>query len=609
MSATPIGDRVHADVHALTFTPGDSEQLFVGCDGGVFSTSSASGAADFVARNTGMQTLHMEHLGQHPTEDAVLFCGTQDNGTVRFTGDEAWLHSAPGDGGFAVVNWHDPYRVLVTYPKGIMRRSCDGGNRYSYTVFAVPVADDLQLFYGPLAGTPRNLANPIEAERVAFGTNRVWISDTFGSLWASIPNGDASDRLGEGGAFRIRSLAFAGANRIYVGLVGGRVYRYDRAASGWRQPVRIDNLGVASSIPETLAVPVTDIAVDPADPTGDSIYITLGSTGDHRHVWHWDGTRWEQRSGPAAGHVNALLDVQANAIAVDPVRPDDVYVGADIGIWHSPDAGATWEPFSEGLPDAAVFDLQLHAPRRLLRASTHGRGVFERSLGADIQPAVELYIRDTQLDQGRFATVDGLLDPTRPGEAVAHDRGPDIKLDTPNVQGNHQFPLASDIDFLQFVDVLVDDAQRVATHATAVITTRVYVQVHNRGVAPADGIRVMLLLASASAGPPPLPPGFASNLQSETPISTPNWRTVGFATLNGVRAGFPKIAAFNLTSDLLPAPDSLAGNDRHCVLALVHHPDDPFTATATATDLLTIDERKAARKTLTVVPFTGTLPG
>jgi len=105
----------------------------------------------------------------------------------------------------------------------------------------------------------------------------------------------------------------------------------------------------------------------------------------------------------------------------------------------------------------------------------------------------------------------------------------------------------------------------------------------------------MLLVADASTGPPPLPPGFGSDLRSGTPIATPSWRTVGFATLDDVRVGFPKIAAFDLTSDLL------AGGDQHCVLALVHHPQDPFTATETATDLLSTSERKSAHKRLTVV--------
>ena len=612
LSTTPIGGAVHADVHALAFVPQDSQRLYVGCDGGVFFTSSATGAASFEPRNTGLQNLHMEHLGQHPAEDAVLFCGTQDNGTLRFTGEEAWLHCAPGDGGFVVVNWRDPYRVLVTYPKGVARRFDDGGSRYRFNDFPLPLEarrDDCQVFYAPLVGTPPNPDNPIQAERVAFATNRVWVSDTFGSTWASIPSNTIQDRLGlnecrtkVGQGFRIRSLAFAGADRIYAGLMNGRVYRYERTAAGWRAAVRIDSLGGPDSLPADFAIPVTDIAVDRADDTGGSIYIAFGGTGDYRHVWHWDGRRWQQRSGPEAGSLDALQDVQVNAIVVDPADPDHLWVGADIGVWHSLDAGTTWEPFSEGLPDAGVFDLQLHAPRRLLRASTHGRGVYERALDPAPARAIELYVRDTQLDQGRFPTVDGLSDPIRLGQTVAHDRGPDIKLDTPDANGNHQLPPTSDIDFLQFVDVLIDDAEHVAGPASAVVTTRVYVQVHNRGVTPASGLRVMLLVAGASPGPlPPLPPGYSSNLQSGTPIATPSWRTVGFATLDDVRVGFPKIAAFDLTSDLLPPSAGPAGSDQHCLLAFVHHPLDPFTATETATDLLSINERKAAHKRLTVV--------
>jgi hypothetical protein len=72
--------------------------------------------------------------------------------------------------------------------------------------------------------------------------------------------------------------------------------------------------------------------------------------------------------------------------------------------------------------------------------------------------------------------------------------------------------------------------------------------------------------------------------------------------------GFPRIAAFDLTSDMLPPPANLAGNNHHCVLALVHHADDPYTSTQTNTDANSLAERKAAHKNLTVVQFTGTLP-
>jgi hypothetical protein len=597
------GNSHHADVHTIVFAPGDSNKLWLGCDGGAFYSTNPTGSGDiFIPRNTGLQTLEMNRMAHHPIEDAVVFCGTQDNGGVRFTGEEAWYHSAAGDGGGFVVNWNDPYKVLSTYVGFGVRRSTDGGTRYNYVDVYVPAqAGDSALFYAPLAGTPPD-GTAAHADRVAFGSRRPWISETFGGGWQSIPANAATDDLGS----EIRSLRFASYTKLYAGTTGGRVYRFDQSGATWTG-TRIDN---AAGGPLGLVGPITSIAVDPADTTGNSIYITLGGIGDYRHVWHFDGTAWAQRSGPSAGNMSSLIDVQHNAVATDPANPGTVYVGADIGIWRSTNGGTAWAPLSDGLPDAAVLDVDLHGPSRLLRAATYGRGVFEYDLAATSLSGIQLYVRDTQLDQGRKPTVDWLPDPTAKGELVRHWRGPDIKLDTPDVNGNYQFPITAGttIDFEQFDDELTDDFQNVATHATATIVTRVYVQVHNRGVTKADGVRVMLLLANASSALPNLPTGFAANVQSGTPINTPDWKTVGFDTVDDVRVGFPKIAKFDLLSSMLPPPANLAGNDHHCVLALIHHPQDQFTATQTVTDLLSVGERKAAHKNLKVVQFTGTLP-
>ena len=601
---TYIGNSVHADIHKIIFTPGSSTQMWVGCDGGVYRTDNAAATGDiFASLNKGLQTLSMNYLAQHPTEDAVVFCGTQDNGGERFTGEELWLYSSGGDSGYFVVNWNDPYRVVDTYVYGSVRRSTTGGTRYSYSDVAVPLAaGEGVLFYAPLVGAPVNAGTPADAEILAFGSVRPWISTSFATTWQSIPNNTlAGDQLNA----TIRSLTFASATRLYAGTTAGGVYRFDRSGATWTR-TQINTIGGASAL--TLAGVVTDIAIDRADVSGSSVYITFGGSGNFRHVWHFNGAQWNARSGPAAGSPAALLDVQHNAIVVDPGNPSHLYVGADIGIWRSTDGGANWSVFSDGLPDAAVLDLQLHNPRRILRASTHGRGVFERTLDSLPKAGVELYVRDTQLDQGRFTTINFLPDPTQQGSVVAHWRGPDIKLDTPDVSGNYQFPLTGTINYLDFVDKLTDDSNTVATHATETITTRVYVQVHNRGVLPADNVRVMCLLANASVALPPLPAGYQTNVQNGTPINNANWQTIGTATLNDIRVGFPKVAAFDLTSDKLPPPANLAGNDHHCVLALVHHANDQYVSTTTNTDQNSLQERKAAHKNLKVVQFTGTVP-
>ena len=584
ISSTSIGDNAHADVHVLMFVPGDSNRLWTGTDGGCFLNSSPSGAGAFEGRNTGLSCLLTNFIGMSPSEPAIIYSGLQDNGSARYLGEEMWIRVTGGDGGYTVVHPTNPFEAL-TFANGTVFRTSDGGQSWS-----VAISPPWVVMTEPLVGAPNS-------ERVAFGAGRnIYVSNDFGTTWPSTASPNVTLPAGTS----IYSMVFASSTRLFIGTTDGRVYQSDLSGGTWSLS-RLDNVVAGPLVINGL---ISDIAIDWSDSSLQSIYICYGGIGDTRHVWRFDGTRWQSRSGSGP---NTLLDIEHNAIVVDPTN-STVYVGADIGVWRSVDSGNNWEPMQNGLPDAPVFDLQIHNGARLLRASTHGRGLYEFRLDPPVLGGSELFIRDTYLDTARGENTDGRDDPSIwPTRQVAHWRSPNIKVDMPTTLG-YQTP-TNQIDFFQFHETLVDGSRNVATiDPPAIVNNRVYVLVHNRGPFTNSFVRVMAAITNASTVLNPLPVGYTSNVQSETPLPGSDWTTLGPVTLTDLRPGFPQVAAFDLPSNLLPLPASLPGQSHFCLMAFVHSSDDPFTATQRNVDLLTISERKVAQKNLHVVQFVGTPP-
>jgi hypothetical protein len=117
-----------------------------------------------------------------------------------------------------------------------------------------------------------------------------------------------------------------------------------------------------------------DFAVDPADEA--TVYLAMSGFGTSHLFKSTDyGTTWIDIDG------GRLPDVPTTAVAVDPLYPHHVYVGNDIGVFFTRDDGATWEQLAEGLsPAVLVHELGISDAARVLRAFTHGRGVFEHPL-------------------------------------------------------------------------------------------------------------------------------------------------------------------------------------------------------------------------------------
>ena len=284
--------------------------------------------------------------------------------------------------------------------------------------------------------------------------------------------------------------------------------RYDKGAGGWAV-LDFPRIGEFR--------PITSIAIDPSVPAGQRVYVTVGGpavlpVGTVDRVWLLDtgpppavlppGWPWAP-AGPG------LIDVQHNTIVLDPADPtgNRRWVGADLGVWTWNAGAGVWQVLSANLPDAAVLDLDLvtdptvPAAPAILRATVHGRGVFELDLSGAPQPPVSLVLRATPVDRGRPARVGVAL----PGDhklASTIDASPDIAVDAPDQNGKYVIEAVTAPTLVELRNL---DGKRevLAGVPAAVATTRVHVTVRNRGVSPGnppvDGVRVALLVGPAGA--------------------------------------------------------------------------------------------------------------
>lgn len=638
---TFVGQGVHADAHAFAFglnaagTAHDATNVWIGTDGGVFHSTASGGASTFRATNTGIAITELEYIAGRQDTDAVLFAGSQDNGTVRFWGEAAWVESPEGDGGGVAVDPNNQYQVMRQYvragswlddpsqaPGNLaifaagLYVSTDGGSSGSWPGLNFPPITAMTAaqkqaanaenaasgFYGPIVASPAG-ANPT---LVCYGTNRPWLSSDWGTTWVTLPTGtnpytpanpSAAQDVLDGQA--VTAIAIASATRIYVATFR-QVWRLDLAGTAWtRTAVTVAGLPAGRYI--------TDLAVD--DAAGGSFYVSLGLAG-FNHLWYFDGTSWT-----AAGPPATTLDVPCAAVSVDPANTTIVFLGSDVGCWRGAKAGATWTwaPFSQGLPECAITDLEVHARARLLRAATHGRGAWEILLDAPSGSDPELYLRVDTADTGRltggvrYPWVENHPDPTRQGFTVAHWMSPDIKVRRGSLPPANALNTPPDfVDFAVNIDDYIDTTNIETADATG--SNRIFVQVHNRALTgiPGAQVRVLLLLTDAAAGLPALPADYVTRINAGDVtnwVGSSFWRfadpVTPYRTLTrDLDARIPGIVEYQVDFTSLGLP---AGHDHVCAAAFVTTPNDPLVGGTTSMDQLTMHDRHAAHRNLHLV--------
>ena len=132
---------------------------------------------------------------------------------------------------------------------------------------------------------------------------------------------------------------------------------------------------------------VTRIVMDPVNP--DVVYICYNGyllTGPNNMLTVVKLTNLSAAvANPSAAIFLTIgpptsFATSVNGFVVDPLNPQNLFASTDQGVYASMDGGNTWALYGTGLPDVEVFDLKLQSPARILRAATHGLGVFEISV-------------------------------------------------------------------------------------------------------------------------------------------------------------------------------------------------------------------------------------
>jgi len=451
---------VHPDQHALAYAilSSGADLMYFANDGGIYralngftglTTGSCSGTNQFddLNQNLGSMTQFVS-FSQHATDANTLLGGTQDNGspaTATATTSSSWGNVLGGDGGYNAIdpntgNWFtsnpDTGAGTLNIEKCASAPGCDDSS-FNEVVGSSDVGGDDGSFYFPY------ILDPQSATTLLVGTCRVWSGPRSGGAFTVLSLN--FDTLGTGtcnGAEvnTVRALAGGGPTNangsqvIYAttdGLgpsflstlpVGGNVWVTTNATavsgvSSTFKNVTLNGPGGSSINPNQ--VPISSVAIDTSDPTGNTAYVTvMGFTGGPGHVWQTTnaGTTWTDWT--AFGGTVSLPDSPVNAVVVDP-SAHTVYVGTDVGVFQSSTSAPGWTelgPTSSSqqsgfLPNVAVTALAIFnsGGQKLLRASTYGRGVWQFNLAA--APDFQIAVSNTPLTvfAGTTATFNGTV--------------------------------------------------------------------------------------------------------------------------------------------------------------------------------------------------------
>ncbi len=431
---TPFED-MHPDQHDIAFVPSNPDIAFVGSDGGVIRTSGqftdGSAACDtrdltgtdltdckawlssiptvLTTVNDGLATVQFQSLSVDPKNPlGNLLGGTQDNGTLGFTGSPNWQSFISGDGGQSGFDARNPNIRYHMYFDAQGDVNFHGNNPQTWDwIFDGPAfSSESRSFYVPL------IADPTVGGTAFVGLESVWRTldnggsqdfldnhcnvlggpkgdalftgacgdwEPIGGVAGNLVTGDAADK---GGSYVV-AIERAPSNRktMWVGTRRGRIFVSTNADARNAANVRYQRIDTPNQ-PRRF---VSGISIDENDPN----HAIVSFSGYGAYTPTTPGHVFDVRFTPGNGKA-AWTDISKD-IGDQPITDvaldsgtGDIYAATDFGVLRLRRGAVSWREAATGLPPVAVYGLTI-APLRtghVLYAATHGRGAFRVALPA-----------------------------------------------------------------------------------------------------------------------------------------------------------------------------------------------------------------------------------
>jgi photosystem II stability/assembly factor-like uncharacterized protein len=384
---TLIGwDDLHPDHHALWVHPTHGRTLINGNDGGVGFSYDRGETWRYAANLPLSQFYHVRYDLETPYN---LFGGLQDNGSWRgpaYTWEAGpiqnhhWIETHFGDGFDSMPDGENSDRGWALSQEGyLVRFDLATGMRKLVRPASAAGQPALRFHWNTALAQ-----DPFDVATIYTGSQFVHRSTDRGDTWTVIspdlttndPRFQQQEKSGgltpdvTGAENRATLLAIAPSalqrGVVWVGSDDGRLHVTRDGGANWSALE-----GKLRGAPKHAYIP----HIHPSSHAAGTAFVVLDAHRDgdfETYVYRIDdfGARATRLDSPA-------FDGHALSVIEDPVEPRLLFVGTELGLFASFDAGASFTRFNPGMPNAlSAIDLAIHPREHDLIVATHSRGLY-----------------------------------------------------------------------------------------------------------------------------------------------------------------------------------------------------------------------------------------